>query len=144
MKSFSSRSRESWSKSNKVSRSLYDVSRLRVRKIHKACTSVHRFHLSIQSNVGGRTDFGSVTHLWLDQRHVKLAPNRDASKQGTSPFKQTKKLVCFRSDSVDVWVQRERTNYDDAKIFFFGKACQGCVNKGLVDKSNRSLFPSHS
>ena len=66
--------------------------------------SLYLFHLSIQSNVSGRPDLGGVTQLWLDQRQIEWAPNRDAIKKGTSPFKQAKKLVdCDRSDSVDVW-----------------------------------------
>ena len=78
-----------------------------------------------------------------DQRQVQGTPNRDFRKQGTCPFEQAKKLVCFRSDTVDVWVPRERTSYDDAKIFFFWDACQSWAIEGVV-KNNRGLFPSHS
>ena len=48
------------------------------------------------------TKSAKKSQLSLDQRQIKRAPNRNCSKQGTSLFKQTKKLLCFRSDSVDV------------------------------------------
>ena len=87
------------------------------------------FYISIQSNISRRPNLSGITQLWLNQRQVQGMPNRDVRKQGTCSFEQAtcKKLVCFRSDGVDVLVPRECTSFDDAKIFSFWDTRQGCA-----------------